>query len=111
MLIQKNRTIARQRRQISWLILFILLGITWVYSLKEDVYNLKSEKSILEKSIKDRELQITYLHIKFDSIIRTVEVVEVEPSVTKIKKIKKENIDTTKIVKRSDTLNIRKDSL
>lgn len=111
MLIQKNRTIARQRRQISWLILFIIAGIAWIYSLKEDVYNLKSEKSILEKSLKDKELQITYLHIKFDSINKTVKVVKVDPPLTKIKKIKKENIDTTKIVKRSDTLNIRKDSL
>ena len=113
MLIEKNRRIARQRRQIGWLLLFILISVIWIYSLREDVENLKSEISDLERIVDDKKLIETKLTKKIDSIKNaTICVMPVEPVPVKVKKPKKENTDTIKPTKKLDTLiTIKGDSL
>jgi hypothetical protein len=113
MLIEKNRRIARQRRQIAWLLLFILIGIIWIYSLNQEIENLKSEISDLQRAVKNKELIETNLSKKIDSIKNaTICVLPAEPIPVKVKKPKKENTDTIKVVKTLDTLiPIKKDSL
>lgn len=112
MLIEKNRRIARQRRQIGWLLLFILISVIWIYSLREDVENLKSEISDLRRVVKQKELMENRLSKKIDSIKNAICVIPVEPISVKVKKPKKENIDTIKVEKKLDTLIlIKKDSL
>lgn len=113
MLIEKNRRIARQRRQIAWLLLFILIGVIWIYSLKEDVENLKSEISDLKRVVKQKEMVENSLSKKIDSIkTATICVMPVEPILVKVKKPKKENTDTIKTTKKLDTLiPIKGDSL
>ena len=117
MLIEKNRRIARQRRQIGWLLLFILIGIIWIYSLREDVENLKSEISDLKTALSQRDTTIIKLRNQIDSLqTKPVEV----PVIVEVKKpkktIKKDTIttliDTDKVIKRLDTnLFQKKDSL
>lgn len=113
MLIEKNRRIARQRRQIAWLLLFLLIGVIWTYSLNQEIENLKSEISDLERIVDDKKLIETKLTKKIDSIKNaTICVMPVEPVPVKVKKTKKENTDTIKAVQKSDTLvPIEKDSL
>ena len=113
MLIEKNRRIARQRRQIAWLLLFILIGVIWIYSLREDVENLKSEISDLRRVVKQKEMVENRLSKKIDSIKNaTICVIPVEPISAKVKKPKKENTDTIKPTKKLDTLiTIKGDSL
>ena len=68
MLIEKNRRIARQRRQIAWLLLFLLIGVIWTYSLNQEIENLKSEISDLRRVVKQKEMVENRLSKKIYSI-------------------------------------------
>ena len=117
MLIEKNRIIARQRRQIGWLLLFLFLGLCYVVSLKDDIESVESDNSFLIIAINKRDTTILKLQKKLDSLkTKTVEV----PVVVEVKKpkkvIKKDTIvvsvDTDKVTKILDTTSFsKKDSL
>lgn len=117
MLIEKNRIIARLRRQIGWLMLFLFLGLCYVVSLKDDIISLKSDKSFLETALSRKDTSILQLQKKIDSLkTKPVEV----PVVVEVKKPKKTikkdtitvSVDTDKVIKRLDTILIqKKDSL
>lgn len=117
MLIEKNRIIARQRRQIGWLFLFILIGIIWIFSLKEDIENVESTNDFLKIAIDKRDTTIVELQKKIDSLKSKPVEIPVEVEIKKPKKVSKKDtltisVDSDKVIKRLDTILIqKKDSL
>jgi hypothetical protein len=117
MLIEKNRIIARQRRQIGWLFLFILIGIIWIFSLKEDIENAESTNDFLKIAINKRDTTIVELQKKLDSLKSKPVEIPVVIEVKKPKKVTKKDtiinsIDTDNVNKILDTTTFqKKDSL
>lgn len=117
MLIEKNRTIARQRRQIGWLMLFLFLGLCYLWSLRQDIKSVETDNSFLRIAINNKDTVILQLQKKIDSLKTKPVEIPVEVEVKKPKKVTKKDtltisVDTDKVIKRMDTILIqKKDSL
>lgn len=117
MLIEKNRTIARQRRQIGWLMLFLFLGLCYTWSLRQDIKSVEVDNSFLKIAINGKDTTIIQLLKKIDSLKTKPVEVPVEVEVKKPKKTSKKDtttisVDSDKVIKRLDTMVIpKKDSL
>ena len=116
MLIEKNRTIARQRRQIGWLLLSILIGIVWIYSLKEDIEDLVHDTSMSKSIIEGKDKQISDLSKIIDSLNKKEPIVlekqKEKPRMTQKKDTLKNKIDTNRVSRTLNDISIqKKDSL